>query len=123
MSFNDMAKTHPLSFRVEPEVKEGLEKAAKADRRSLSSLIEKILAEWLQERAEQIPIRGRKPDAPTGGGEPEGSTTAGDSASQKRGSPARRPKAASLTKEAQLRALREQGNAGIDVWQGQTSRR
>jgi hypothetical protein len=43
-----MAKTHPLGFRVEPEVKEALETAAKADHRSLSSLIEKILVEWLR---------------------------------------------------------------------------
>lgn len=43
-----MAKTHPLGFRVEPEVKEALEKAAKADHRSVSSLIEKILVEWLK---------------------------------------------------------------------------
>lgn len=43
-----MAKTHPLGFRVEPSVKEALEKAAKADMRSVSSLIEKILTEWLK---------------------------------------------------------------------------
>jgi hypothetical protein len=43
-----MAKTHPLGFRVEPEVKDALEKAAKADMRSVSSLIEKILSEWLR---------------------------------------------------------------------------
>lgn len=43
-----MAKTHPLGFRVEPEVKEALERAAKADHRSVSSLIEKILVEWLK---------------------------------------------------------------------------
>ncbi|MBP2303293.1 hypothetical protein [Azospirillum picis] len=45
-----MAKTHPLGFRVQPEVKEALEQAAKADMRSVSSLCEKILTEWLQER-------------------------------------------------------------------------
>lgn len=43
-----MAKTHPLGFRVEPEVKAALEAAAKADMRSVSSLIEKILVEWLR---------------------------------------------------------------------------
>lgn len=43
-----MVKTNPLGFRVEPEVKEALERAAKADRRSVSSMVEKILVEWLQ---------------------------------------------------------------------------
>jgi hypothetical protein len=45
-----MPKTHPLGFRVEPEVKAALEKAAKADMRSVSSLIEKILVEWLRKQ-------------------------------------------------------------------------
>jgi hypothetical protein len=57
-----MAKTHALSFRVEPALKEGLERAATDDHRSLSSLIEKILSEWLQER-DRPPARGRKPAA------------------------------------------------------------
>lgn len=48
--FYTMAKTHPLGFRVEPEVKQALEHAAQADMRSVSSLIEKILTEWLRER-------------------------------------------------------------------------
>ena len=43
-----MAKTHPLGFRVEPEVKQALERAAKADMRSVSSLIEKILVNHLR---------------------------------------------------------------------------
>ncbi|MCH2394322.1 hypothetical protein [Oceanibaculum sp.] len=43
-----MAKTHPLGFRVEPEVKAAVEKAAKDDLRSTSSMIEKILVEWLR---------------------------------------------------------------------------
>jgi len=45
-----MVKTHPLGFRVDPEIKEGLEKAARADRRSVSNLIEGILRGWLEER-------------------------------------------------------------------------
>lgn len=44
-----MAKTHPLGFRVEPEIKQALEAAAKADRRSVSSLVENILSDWLKE--------------------------------------------------------------------------
>lgn len=45
-----MAKTSPLGFRVEPEMKSALEQAAKDDRRSVSSLVEKVLAEWLTEK-------------------------------------------------------------------------
>lgn len=52
-----MAKTHALSFRVEPEIKEGLERAAQDDTRSLSSMIEKILADWLREHGYLKPKR------------------------------------------------------------------
>jgi hypothetical protein len=45
-----MAKTHPLGFRLEPEVKEALEKAAKDDMRSVSSYVEKLLIEHLREK-------------------------------------------------------------------------
>lgn len=45
-----MAKSSPLAFRIEPEVKAALEHAAKADIRSVSSLVEKILTEWLREK-------------------------------------------------------------------------
>lgn len=44
-----MAKTSPLAFRVEPAIKLALETAAKQDMRSTSSLIEKILIEWLRD--------------------------------------------------------------------------
>ncbi len=43
-----MVKTPSLGVRVKPETKKALEKAAAADMRSLSSLIEKILTEWLK---------------------------------------------------------------------------
>ncbi len=43
-----MAKTPSLGVRVQPETKAALEKAAKDDVRSVSSLIEKILIEWLR---------------------------------------------------------------------------
>jgi hypothetical protein len=49
MRNRNVTKTHPLGFRVEPEVKEALEKAAKADGRSVSNLIERILAQWLKD--------------------------------------------------------------------------
>jgi hypothetical protein len=49
MRIANMVKTQPLGFRVEPEIKEGLERAAKADGRSVSNLIERILRAWLEE--------------------------------------------------------------------------
>lgn len=45
-----MPKTSALGLRVEPAVKAALEKAAKDDRRSVASLVEKILSEWLEGR-------------------------------------------------------------------------
>ena len=45
-----MARTTNIGFRVEPAVKEAAERAAADDRRSLSSLIEKVLIEFLQRR-------------------------------------------------------------------------
>lgn len=43
-----MARTAAIGIRVEPPVKEAAEKAAAADRRTLASLMEKILVEWLE---------------------------------------------------------------------------
>ncbi len=45
-----MARTNPLGVRVEPDVKDALERAAKADDRSVSSLVERILKQWLTEK-------------------------------------------------------------------------
>lgn len=45
-----MAKTNPLGVRVEPDVKTAVEKAAKDDDRSVSSMVERILKAWLTER-------------------------------------------------------------------------
>lgn len=45
------SKTAPVSVRLPPEVKVALERAAKADTRSLSSLIEKILTDWLKAKS------------------------------------------------------------------------
>lgn len=45
-----MAKTTPLGVRLDPEVRDALARAAKDDARSISSLISKIVAEWLRER-------------------------------------------------------------------------
>lgn len=43
-------RTATLSLRIDPKVKEGLEKASAEDRRSVASLVEKIAADWLKER-------------------------------------------------------------------------
>lgn len=43
-----MGKTPSLGVRLQPETKAALEKAAAADMRSVSSLVEKILVEWLK---------------------------------------------------------------------------
>lgn len=45
-----MAKTPSLGVRVQPETKEALERAAKDDLRSVSSLVEKVLVEWLRSK-------------------------------------------------------------------------
>lgn len=45
-----MSKTHPLGFRIERDIKEALVRAAKEDHRSVSSLVELVLARWLRER-------------------------------------------------------------------------
>lgn len=42
-----MAKTPSLGIRLHPATKAALEKAAKADVRSVSSMAEKILTDWL----------------------------------------------------------------------------
>lgn len=42
-----MAKTTPLGVRLPADTRQALEKAAAADHRSMSSLIEKVLTEWL----------------------------------------------------------------------------
>lgn len=43
-----MAKGAPIGFRIDPEIKAALEKAAKGDDRSLSSLVTIILRDWLK---------------------------------------------------------------------------
>jgi predicted HicB family RNase H-like nuclease len=41
-------KTATLNLRINPELKLMAEKAAASDQRSLTSLIEKLLTEWLK---------------------------------------------------------------------------
>ncbi|MGH6847633.1 MAG: ribbon-helix-helix protein, CopG family [Methylocella sp.] len=38
-----------MTVRLDPQVKAALEKAAKSDARSVSSLIQKLLSNWLKE--------------------------------------------------------------------------
>lgn len=45
-----MVKTSPLGFRIEPATKDALERAAKVERRSVSSLVEIVLEDWLREK-------------------------------------------------------------------------
>lgn len=40
----------PVSFRLLPDVKAALEKAAQDDSRSVSSLLNKLVSEWLREQ-------------------------------------------------------------------------
>ena len=46
---SSMPKGSPIGFRIEPEIKAALEKAAEDDERSLSSLITVVLKKWLIE--------------------------------------------------------------------------
>lgn len=40
-------KTHPVSVRLDPEIKAAIERAAEEDSRSVSAMIQKILADWI----------------------------------------------------------------------------
>jgi hypothetical protein len=44
-------RTAGIAIRVPPDIKAAVQKAADDDRRTVSSLIEKVLAEWLTERS------------------------------------------------------------------------
>jgi predicted HicB family RNase H-like nuclease len=50
-------KTTQFNMRMDPELKEVAEKAAAADRRSLASLIEKLLEDYCRERGFLKPER------------------------------------------------------------------
>ncbi len=53
-----MARTNPLGVRVEADIKVALERAAAADDRSISSLVERILRGWLVENGHLPPPAG-----------------------------------------------------------------
>ena len=71
-----MAKDPALGIRLEPDERDALERAAKADDRPLSAMGRKILVEWLRtngwmpERRQvpREPGRGRQPSEPAPGG-------------------------------------------------------
>lgn len=44
------AQTTPIGVRIAVETKEALAKAAKEDRRSLASMTDKILTDWLRSK-------------------------------------------------------------------------
>jgi predicted transcriptional regulator len=54
-----MPKCAPIAVRFDPAVKLALERAAKADQRSVSSLVSKIVAAWLEREQKQAvgPVR------------------------------------------------------------------
>jgi len=45
-----MSKPLAISVRVSPEVKEGIEKVAKSDGRTVSAYVERLLVQHLQEK-------------------------------------------------------------------------
>lgn len=42
-------RTAPLGLRITPSLKAALERSAEADRRSVASMVEVILTQWLEE--------------------------------------------------------------------------
>jgi len=44
-----MNRTTPFSMRLDPALKDELQRVADSDRRTLTNLIEKILMEWMAE--------------------------------------------------------------------------
>lgn len=45
-----MARTAQIGFKIEPDLKAALEQAAAEDQRSVSSLVIKILSDWVKSR-------------------------------------------------------------------------
>jgi hypothetical protein len=55
-----MARTANIGVRVEPALKEAAEKAAAADHRSVASLLEKLLTEYLEQNGFVGPPRSSR---------------------------------------------------------------
>lgn len=45
-----MARTASIGIRVEPSLKKAMQRAAEDDRRTVASLIEKVMSEWLLDK-------------------------------------------------------------------------
>jgi len=94
---------------ITPDTAQAIEDYRFSNRlKSEAEAIRRLIEAGLKSQ-DKIPIRGSKPEPEASGTEPGGSSKPGESAPPKPGGSARRPKAAPLTKEAQLRALLEQG--------------
>lgn len=50
MTNKEELRTMPLGLRVTPSLKSAIEKAAKDDRRSMASMAELILTDWLENK-------------------------------------------------------------------------
>jgi predicted transcriptional regulator len=55
-----MVKAYALSVRIDDDVKAGLDRAAAVDRRTVASLVNKILADWVAENAPPVAVARRK---------------------------------------------------------------
>ncbi|MBU2935171.1 MULTISPECIES: hypothetical protein [Pacificibacter] len=55
MSNKRELKSAPLGLRITPSLKEALEKAAQKDSRSVASMAEVILTQWLEEHGHLTP--------------------------------------------------------------------
>jgi len=55
-----MAKTAAIGIRIEPELRDAITAAAKAERRSVASYIEKLIADDLEKRG-LLPAPADKP--------------------------------------------------------------
>lgn len=64
-----MVRSAPTSIRLDPDVKAALGRAARDDDRSVSSLVERVLKAWLNERG-YLPKSGGRPGAPARGSRP-----------------------------------------------------
>ena len=60
-----MRKASPISVRLEQETRDGIERAAREDKRTLNSMIEKALSDWLKERG-YAPEPPKAPPIPRG---------------------------------------------------------
>ena len=58
-----MRKTVAISVRLEPDLKGSIERIAREDRRSVASLVEKVLADFVRERGQ---LEESTPSLPSG---------------------------------------------------------